>query len=529
MAIRGLAAPPTPWSKNLAEPQIDSSAYIHSFSQIIGDVRVGANVMIAPGTSIRADEGTPFHIGEGTNIQDGVVVHGLEHGRVIGDDRQEYSVWIGKRSSITHKALVHGPVYIGEDCFVGFRSTVFNARLGKGCIVMMHALVQDVEIPPGKFVPSGAVITTQQQADRLPEAQPSDTEFAQDVIGVNEALRTGYRCAEDRSCIMPIRDGFAQPHEEKSSGKKYYKSYGVDQVQSQTLSPEVNQQVTQLLRQGYRISTEHADPRRYRSGAWQSGPPIESNRESDVLAALEAYLEGHAGEYVRMIGVDTQMKRRVLEMTIQRPDGRPVVEPTSRSAYAQRSESPASRSSSNSNGSGHHGGLDSEVVEQVKQLLRQGYRIGTEHADPRRYRSGVWKNCGPIEATQESAVLEALESCIQEHAGEYIRMIGIDSQAKRRVLEMTIQRPDGRPISEPTSRSTYYHRSETPASASRSSSNGNASGHHGEIWIPKLWSRSNSYCIRGIGLALNMLIADDIAAVSGRPAALLKPLKSQLC
>jgi carbon dioxide concentrating mechanism protein CcmM len=134
---------------------------------VIGDVKIGANVLIAPGTSVRADEGTPFFIGSGTNIQDGVVIHGLEQGRVKGDDGQNYSVWIGTNSSITHKALIHGPCYVGDDCFIGFRSTVFNARVGKGCIVMMHVLIQDVEIPPGKYVPSGAVITSQQQADRL--------------------------------------------------------------------------------------------------------------------------------------------------------------------------------------------------------------------------------------------------------------------------------------------------------------------------------------------------------------------------
>ncbi len=121
MAVRSIAAPPTPWSKNLAEPKIDDSAYVHSFSNLIGDVQVGSNVMIAPGTSIRADEGTPFYIGDGSNVQDGVVIHGLEQGRVDGDDGKPYSVWIGKNSSITHMALIHGPAYVGNDCFIGFR------------------------------------------------------------------------------------------------------------------------------------------------------------------------------------------------------------------------------------------------------------------------------------------------------------------------------------------------------------------------------------------------------------------------
>jgi len=42
MAVRNVAAPPTPWSKNLAEPKIHDTAFVHSFSNIIGDVHIGS-------------------------------------------------------------------------------------------------------------------------------------------------------------------------------------------------------------------------------------------------------------------------------------------------------------------------------------------------------------------------------------------------------------------------------------------------------------------------------------------------------
>jgi carbon dioxide concentrating mechanism protein CcmM len=32
MVARATAAPPTPWSRNLAEPEINQSAFVHSFS-----------------------------------------------------------------------------------------------------------------------------------------------------------------------------------------------------------------------------------------------------------------------------------------------------------------------------------------------------------------------------------------------------------------------------------------------------------------------------------------------------------------
>ncbi|MBD2430732.1 MULTISPECIES: ribulose bisphosphate carboxylase small subunit [Fischerella] len=442
--ITAEAAPPTPWSRNLAEPTIHPSAFLHSFSNIIGDVRIGANVIIAPGTSVRADEGTPFYIGENTNLQDGVVIHGLEKGRVIGDDRQEYSVWIGKNNCITHMALIHGPCYVGDDCFIGFRSTVFNARVGAGCIVMMHALIQDVEIPPGKYVPSGAIITNQQQADRLPDVQADDKEFAHHVVGINQALRAGYLCAADSKCIRTIRDEL----------NNSYTSIEVDvfersdEVSSNSLGAETVEQVRYLLQQGYHIGTEHVDQRRFRTGSWTSCRPIEARSLDEAIAALEACLRDHSGEYVRLFGIDPKGKRRVLENIIQRPDG-VVQAPSSFKAPTSYSNN----GSYNGNGSSHNNGnsrLSSETIDQIRQLLAGGYKIGTEHVDERRFRTGSWQSCKPIESSSAGDVVAALEDCMDNHQGEYVRLIGIDPKAKRRVLESIIQRPNG-PVNTPSS------------------------------------------------------------------------------
>ncbi|MBF2007586.1 ribulose bisphosphate carboxylase small subunit [Chlorogloeopsis fritschii PCC 9212] len=442
MAVRSIAeaAPPTPWSKNLAEPRIDPSAFVHSFSHVIGDVKIEANVIVAPGTSIRADEGTPFFIGENTNIQDGVVIHGLEKGRIIGDDQQEYSVWVGSNSCITHMALIHGPCYIGDDCFIGFRSTVFNARVGAGCIVMMHALIQDVEIPPGKYVPSGAIITTQQQADRLPDVQTEDKQFAHHVVGINQALRAGYLCAADSKCIRTIRNELEQSYTSTAVNGLERSS----EVSSSSLGAETVEQLRYLLEQGYKIGTEHVDARRFRTGSWTSCKPIEGRSLGEAISALETCLADHAGEYVRLFGIDKN-KRRVLENIIQRPDGA-VKAPTSFKAPTSSSYG-SNGSSYNGNGYGNGSSkLSAETVDQVRQLLAGGYKIGTEHVDERRFRTGSWQSCKPIDSHSANDVVAALEDCMVNHQGEYVRLIGIDPKAKRRVLEAIIQRPNG-PVS----------------------------------------------------------------------------------
>ncbi|MEY3866998.1 MAG: hypothetical protein RLZZ338_889 [Cyanobacteriota bacterium] len=426
MAVRSIAAPPTPWSKNLAEPKINESAYVHSFSNIIGDVRIGARVLVAPGTSIRADEGAPFFIGEGSNIQDGVVIHGLEEGRVRGDDGQFYSVWVGKNTSITHMALIHGPAYVGDNCFIGFRSTVFNARVGHGCIVMMHALIKDVEIPAGKYVPSGAIITTQQQADRLSDVQPGDASFASHVIGINDALRTGYHCAEDVACVAGIRDEM-DTSSSTSNSKESSFSMGSSRLSGDTVG-----QIRNLLSQGYTIGAEHADARRFRTGSWRS-VPIAARSESDAIQAIEDCLDAYQGEYVRLIGIDSKAKRRVLEEIIQRADG----------SVPQASKSNGKVASVTGDAVVSSGKVTGDLASQVRGLIDKGYKITTEHADQRRFRTSSWQSGGSIDTNNVSQAIAALQAIMNEYTGEYVRLIGVDPKGKRRVLEEIIQRPDG--------------------------------------------------------------------------------------
>ncbi len=441
---RSSASPPTPWSKSLAEPRIHPTAYVHAFSQVIGDVHIGANVMVAPGTSIRADEGNPFFIGESSNIQDGVVIHGLEEGRVVGDDNSPYSVWIGNDTSITHMALIHGPAYVGSNCFIGFRSTVFNAHVGDGCVVMLHALIQDVKIPPGKYVPSGAIITTQQQADRLPDVQAADLEFTSHIIGINEALASGYLCASDEDCIVPLRQEMSALHvanhtadinnSSNSSSTPITTMYN----SNVKLHPEVVSSVRRLLSQGYRVGTEHANVRRFQTSSWENCAPFNSNQENEVLNNLESCLQEHSGEYVRLIGIDTQAKRRVLETIIQRPQDKP-------GQSEVRSVSTSFAPAASNGGSSNAAAVGSDLVTTVRQLINQGCQIAVEMADKRHFQTSSWNSCGRIEAQSEGAILAAISDCITNNPNNYVRVIGVDPHAKRRVAEKIVHRP-GQPL-----------------------------------------------------------------------------------
>lgn len=88
--------------------------------------------------------------------------------------------------------------------------------------------------------------------------------------------------------------------------------------------------------------------------------------------------------------------------------------------------------------------LNLETQAQIRQILAQGHKINFEHVDERRFRTGSWQSCGTTHIDAESDAVLTLESCLAQYRGEYVRLVGIDPHAKRRVVETIIQRPNGR-------------------------------------------------------------------------------------
>jgi carbon dioxide concentrating mechanism protein CcmM len=426
---------------------------IHPFSSVSGEVRLGEGAVVSPGSSVRAEADGPFHLGRQTKVQDGALVHGLPQGHVLGDDGADYAVWMGDRVTVTHMAMVHGPVYLGDDCFVGFRSTVFNARLGAGCVVMMHCLVQDVEIPPGKLVPTGTVVTTQAQADRLPNVSDRDLQFVNYVLGLNQAWRSPSHATNQASShAYASASSAACPLPPKSAMTTSYATQG-------GLATEVVDHVRQLLQQGFRVGTEHASARQFQASAWKSCAPIQSTQEGAVLNELEACLGEHAGEYVRLIGIDGRVKRRVLEKIIQRPSDAPLklAGGGSRNSYASAPSNSAFAAPSASNGRNGGG-----IAPQVRQILNRGGKISVEYANKRQFQTSSWQSAGILNGTSEGAVMGELDRLCSTYAGNYVRIVGIDPKAKQRLMEAIVQRPDGINV--------------TQAAASPSVSYGNGSG-----------------------------------------------------
>ena len=488
------------WGFRSGGLRVNATAAVHEFSLVEGEVDIGAGAIIAPGTAVTAAPGASVVVGDRVYLLPGVIAEASVGPQVSGADGAPCSIWIGEGSAIAHKSLIHSPVYLGKNCFVGFRSTIYNARLGDGCVVMMHALVQDVEVPPGRCVPSGSIITSQHQADQLPNVRPEDLALVREAVGLlpgasNRSSPSAYSSQSSHASkakLVAIRGGTARRANPRGSrsGKQSSHTYQSTAhtgttMQTQLLSPEIVQQVRSHLSQGYRIGMEHADKRHYQSGVWETCPPIKDRGEQSVLAGLERCISEHEGEYVRMFGIDPKAKRRVGMTTIRRPgDKRNSSKAASPSgAYGSDRQSTQSgydthRNGRSSNGSSAgQGGLNPGIVQEARNLLSSGYIIGTEHAGPRHYRSNVWKVCSPIETTNEREVFAKLEHCLEEHSGEYVRMFGIDRSANSRTATTTIQRADGKPV-EVSSREVPQASYTSPSSSGRSGGGYSSSDRH---------------------------------------------------
>ena len=85
--------------------------------------------------------------------------------------------------------------------------------------------------------------------------------------------------------------------------------------------------------------------------------------------------------------------------------------------------------------------LSPEINTQINALLSQGYRLGLEHVNQRRFQTNAWQS-GPAIPSQDAAIATAaLERCLDDYANDYVRLIGIDPTTKQRVAETIIQRP----------------------------------------------------------------------------------------
>ena len=123
-------------------PHIHASAYIADSADIIGQVRLAQDTSVWSHVSIRGDNDT-IDIGEGTNIQEGSVLH-VDAGRPMS---------IAPFVTVGHQAMLHGCT-IGAHSLIGMQAIVLNgAVIGRNVLIGAGAL-----IPEGKHIPDNVLV-----------------------------------------------------------------------------------------------------------------------------------------------------------------------------------------------------------------------------------------------------------------------------------------------------------------------------------------------------------------------------------
>lgn len=116
--------------------------FVAENATIIGDVVCGKDVSVWFSAVIRGDR-EPIVIGDGSNIQDNVVVHASPG----------YPAAIGKEVSVGHGAIIHGCT-IRDEVLIGMGAIVMNgAVIGSGSIIGAGAVVTE-----GKTIPENSLV-----------------------------------------------------------------------------------------------------------------------------------------------------------------------------------------------------------------------------------------------------------------------------------------------------------------------------------------------------------------------------------
>ena len=125
-----------------AKPQIAEAAFVASNATLMGDVRLGRDSSVFYGAILRGDIET-IRIGEGTNVQDGCIIH-------LADN---LGATVGAYCTVGHAAIIHACT-IGDLCLVGMQAVILDgAEIGDECLIGAGALLTSrTKIPPRSLV-----------------------------------------------------------------------------------------------------------------------------------------------------------------------------------------------------------------------------------------------------------------------------------------------------------------------------------------------------------------------------------------
>jgi carbonic anhydrase/acetyltransferase-like protein (isoleucine patch superfamily) len=129
----------------LGEKRIETASsdwYVAPSADVIGLVRLGHEASVWFQCVLRGDSDW-IEIGDGTNVQDGTIIHTDE-----GSPTR-----VGARVTIGHRAFLHSCT-VGDDSLIANGAMVLDrVTIGRHCVIAAGAL-----IPPDRAIPDGSVV-----------------------------------------------------------------------------------------------------------------------------------------------------------------------------------------------------------------------------------------------------------------------------------------------------------------------------------------------------------------------------------
>ena len=152
------------------KPKNSGENWVAPNATIIGDVTLEKNTSIWFNAVLRGDLEN-IHIDEGSNIQDGSVLH-TDPG---------YPLKVGKNVTVGHLVMLHGCT-IGENSLIGIGAVILNnAKIGKNCIIGAKTLIaENKEIPDDSLVVGSPGRIIRKVTDQEKEAVLKNTKHYQD-------------------------------------------------------------------------------------------------------------------------------------------------------------------------------------------------------------------------------------------------------------------------------------------------------------------------------------------------------------
>jgi len=124
------------------QPVLHADAWVAEGATLIGSIILERDASIWFGCVLRGDNDY-ITIGEGSNIQDGCVLH-TDPGICLT---------VGRDVTVGHQAMLHGCT-IGEGSLIGIQAVILNhAVIGRHCLIGAGAF-----IPEGKEIPERSLV-----------------------------------------------------------------------------------------------------------------------------------------------------------------------------------------------------------------------------------------------------------------------------------------------------------------------------------------------------------------------------------